>query len=93
MLYKFSEPYRAYLYFPYLINFKKELQGLLESFGMSHLDYTDIMLTVSETLDQIHLPDFVVRFDTWLKNQSPLDTDRYISYFKNNDNSWKSDIR
>ncbi|MCL6407261.1 DUF4135 domain-containing protein [Dickeya dadantii] len=93
MRYILSEPYRAYLYFPYLRNFNQKMQQMLTDYGLHHLDFTDVSLSISESLDQIHLPDFVVNFDEWLKTQPDSHSDRYTSYFKNDDNSWLPGLR
>ncbi|ANE76780.1 type 2 lanthipeptide synthetase LanM [Dickeya solani] len=93
MRYILSEPYRAYLYFPYIRNFNKKMQQMLTDYGLHHLDFTDVSLSISESLDQIHLPDFVVKFDEWLKTQPDSHSDRYTSYFKNDDNSWLPGLR
>ncbi|MEI7376273.1 type 2 lanthipeptide synthetase LanM [Dickeya chrysanthemi] len=93
MRYKFSEPYRAYLYFHYLIDFNKKVKEIITAYGMPNLDFTDLTLYLSHSLDQIHLPDFVVRFDTWLRKQPCSHADRYISYFKDNEDTWSKNIR
>lgn len=93
MEYKLSEPYRAYLYFPFLKDFNQRMHDLFAYYGLQHIDFTDVSLSISETLDQIHLPDFVFRFDEWLKNQPESSVDRYISYFKDNNDNWAYGLR
>lgn len=86
------EPYRAYIYLSYLKSFNEKTSSLLEKYGMSHVDFSRISESVSESLDQIFLPDFVISFDEWLVRQESCEYDRYIRYFKDEKNMWKNSI-
>lgn len=92
MKYHVIEPYRAYLYFHHLENFHSDLKKLLLEHNLTHIDYSDVLTDIGETLDQIYLPEFVISFDTWLKCQSASMTDRYTHYFKDSNEGWRSSI-
>jgi len=87
------EPYRAYIYISYLKTFNEKTMFLLKKFGMGHVNFSNISEAVSECLDQIFLPDFVVSFDHWLKQQESSDSDRYKNYFKDKDNKWQGKLK
>nr|WP_305798048.1 DUF4135 domain-containing protein [Kosakonia sp. MUSA4] len=87
------EPYRAYIYIPYLKTFNEKTMSLLKTFGMERLNFSNMSETISECLDQIFLHDFVVSFDKWLRQQESSECDRYKNHFKDKNNKWQGKLQ
>lgn len=92
-MYRLVEPYRAYLYLPFLKSFNNSLDELLQKFNMGNLDCSEISNYIGNVLDQVHLPDFVMIFDEWLESQEPSTEDRYINFFKEQNGEWRRNLR
>ncbi|EPA1042967.1 type 2 lanthipeptide synthetase LanM [Enterobacter bugandensis] len=92
MEYYVTEACRSYLYYSHLDFFNKRLKSMIEKHNFDNVDYTSILTTVAEVFDQIYLPDFVVRFDSWLRKQPLSSRDRYEDYFKDECGKWRKYI-
>lgn len=92
-MYKLIEPYRAYVYIPFVKSFNKSIYELQSRFKLENIDCSDISSYIGEILDQIHLPDFVIRFDKWLRTQQLTVEDRYKLFFKDKEGKWKNGLR
>ncbi len=91
MSYPVIEPYRAYIYIHHLKWLNEKLTTIIESKSIS-IDFRLVFEYVSEVLDQLYLPTFVVKFDDWIATQEKSTNDRYKKFFKNKNNNWNYDI-
>ncbi|EGJ3155047.1 DUF4135 domain-containing protein, partial [Salmonella enterica subsp. enterica serovar Newport] len=92
-MYKLVEPYRAYLYLPFLKSFNNDLKVLLSKFKLENLNFFEVSNYIAEVLDQIHLPDFVFMFDEWLESQDNSPENKYTLFFKEANKQWRNGLR
>lgn len=85
------EPYRAYIYFNTLNEFKIKLDAIILKLKVNVIDVSDIVKAISKTLDQIYLPYFVVEFGKW-SDESESSGLSYSDYFISN-GEWRKELR